>query len=303
MENNMTWPTKKLDFNAKDKLINLSGVCFWYWNTFYSFLESCGIPSTVYRQFGKDGGKYQLMRSILELLERQQRYDIIKNITTQFYNLTPTEDGIDKEKANRLLDDFRRTLGTSLLNEEVDKKEIERKVEEQKKISEERVLGKQKLQYIKDAFLKLKALDDKQKRGFEIESLFFDLLELEEFEIHRPYRVIGEQLDGHFKYEKFDYIVEIKWTDKVSSQSDLSIFDGKIRGKGQSTRGFFLSINGFDKNAISKFSGDEPRIILMDGRDFYLILEEMTTFYDLMKLKTDFLARKGNIYVNYGESI
>lgn len=295
----MTWPTKKLDFNIKDKLITLSGACFWYWNTFYSFLESCGVPSSVYRQFGKEGGKYQLMRLILELLERQQRFDIIKNIVIQFYNFTPSEDGIDREKANKLLDEFRKAIGDSILDEEIDKKEIERKIEEQKKIIEEKVLLKQKLQGIKDAFLKLKSLDDKQKRGFEIESLFFDLLELEEFEVHRPYRTTGEQLDGHFKYEKFDYIVEIKWTDSVSNQSDLSIFDGKIRGKGQSTRGFFLSINGFDTNAISKFSGDAPRIILMDGRDLFLILEELTTFYDLMKLKTDALAREGNIYANY----
>ncbi len=297
------WQTKKLDFNAKDKLINLAGVCFWYWNTFYSFLESCGIRSSLYLQFGKDGGKYQLMRSILELLERQQRYDIIKNIATQFYNLTPTEDGIDKGKANRLLEDFRRTIGKSLIDEEVDKKEVERKVEEQKRIVEEKALLKQKLHHIKETFLKLRILDDKQKRGFAMETLFFDLLELEEFEIHRPYRTNGEQLDGHFKYEKFDYIVEIKWTDGSANQSDLSTFDGKIRGKGQSTRGFFLSVNGFDTNAISKFSGDAPRIILMDGRDFYLILEEMTTFYDLMKLKTDFLARKGLIYVNYGTQV
>jgi hypothetical protein len=298
----MTWQAKKLDFNVKDKLINLSGACFWYWNTFYSFLESCGVSSSIYLQFGKEGGKYQLMRSILELLERQQRYDIIKNITTQFYNFTPGEDGIDKEGAERKLDDFRKTVGSSILDDEIDKKEIERKIEEQKKLSEERQLLKQKLQDIKKIFLELQVSTDQQKRGFDIEKLFFDLLELEEFEVHRPYRISGEQLDGHFKYDKFDYIVEIKWTKDASSQPDLSIFDGKIKGKGQSTRGFFLSINGFDENSVSKFSGDAPRIILMDGQDFYLILEELTTFYDLMKLKTDALARKGNIYISYGNN-
>src|SRR5882672_9072611 len=107
----MTWPTKKLDFNVKDKLINLSGACFWYWNTFYSFLESCGVPSNIYRSFGKEGGKYQVMRSILELLERQERHDLIKSIATQFYNFTPSEEGIDKEKAYRFLADFRNIIG------------------------------------------------------------------------------------------------------------------------------------------------------------------------------------------------
>ena len=84
-----------------------------------------------------------------------------------------------------------------------------------------------------------------------------------------------------------------------SSRLYHTIFDGKIRGKAQSTRGFFLSINGFSENAVVKFSGDSPRIICMDGQDLMLILEERVTFYDLMKLKTDHFVRKGNIYVNY----
>lgn len=50
-------------------------------------------------------------------------------------------------------------------------------------------------------------------------------------------------------------------------QKDLAIFDGKIRGKAQSTRELFLDANGFDENAVVKFSGDSPRIILMTGED------------------------------------
>lgn len=296
----MVYPTKKLDFNIKDKLINLSGVCFWYWNTFYSFLESCGIPSSVYLQFGKEGGKYQLMRSILELLERQGKYDLIKNISTQFYDFTPSEDGIDKGKANRLLSDFRKAVGSSLIEDEADKREAKKKADEQRAIEDAKRSKNERLQELKNKFLALYSATDKQRRGFDLEELFFELLELEEFECTPPYKNTGEQIDGHFKYEKFDYLVEIRWRDEPAGQSDLSVFDGKIRGKGQSTRGFLLSINGFNKNGISKFSGDAPRIILMDGQDFFLVFEERTTFYDLMKLKTDFLARKGDVYVNYG---
>ena len=290
------WQAKKLDFNVPDKLISLSGTCFWYWNNFYSFLESCGIPSSVYKQFGKEGGKYQLMRSILELLERQGKYDIIKTIAVQFYNLVPNGDGIDIDKANKQLAEFKATVGTSLIDEEVNRREIEKKREEQEKMSAEKAIYKNKLQNIKENFLTLHASEDRQKRAYELEILFFDLLELEEFEFHRPYKSKGEQIDGHFRYEKFDYIVEIKWTQIVVKQPDLSIFDGKIKGKGQSTRGFFISINGFAENTITKFSSDSPRIMFMDGQELFMILEERTTFYDLMKLKADAFARKGDIY-------
>lgn len=78
-------------------------------------------------------------------------------------------------------------------------------------------------------------------------------------------------------------------------QRDLSIFDGKIRGKAQSTRGFFLAANGFDNNAVDKFSGDAPRIVLMTGEDLAVVLDGTLPFFDLMKAKVDAIVRYGNI--------
>ena len=133
-------------------------------------------------------------------------------------------------------------------------------------------------------------------RGFELERLFFDLLHFTEFEYTKPYRTLdGEQVDGHFKYEKFDYLVEVKWTAEPTKQKDLSIFDGKIRGKAQSTRGFFLAANGFDNNAVDKFSGDAPRIVLMTGEDLAIVVDGTLPFFDLMKAKVDAIVRYGNI--------
>lgn len=290
---------KKLDFNIKNMMIKLAGTCFWYWNTFYSFLESCNISSSVYKQFGKDGGKYQVMRLVLELLERQQENDLIMNITTQFYNFIPSDDGVDRKKAEQLLGEFRKAVGGTLIQNEISTKEAEKKIAEQRKNAEEKLIYRKKLAELKKIFTELNCSSEKQKRGYDIETLFFDLLELEEFECKTPFRTKGEQIDGHFKYDKFDYLVEIKWTQEKASQSDLSIFDGKIKGKAQSTRGLFLSINGFDEIAISKYSVDSPRIILMDGQDLFFVLDERTTFYDLMKYKTDLLVRKGDIYARY----
>ena len=295
---------KKLDFNKKDLIINLAGTCFWYWDVFHSFLESCGIPSSIYKQFGKDISKYQVMRSILELLERQQRNDVIENIATQFYNLNPSEEKIDQKRAQKLLKEFRNAMGKNLIEDQIKQKEKEKKLKDQRKTAQERQLYSQKILELKNNFLKLHTYNnEKQKRGYEVEELFFNILQIEEFEYKSPYKLTGEQIDGYFKYEKFDYLVEIKWTEEKSNQSDLSIFDGKIKGKGQSTRGFFLSINGFDNNGISKFSGNSPRILLMDGQELFLILDERTTFFDLMKLKTDHFARKGDIFARFSSTL
>ena len=48
-----------------------------------------------------------------------------------------------------------------------------------------------------------------QQRGYKLEDLFCDLLELHEMDYKRPYKTRdGEQIDGHFRYEKFDYLFE-----------------------------------------------------------------------------------------------
>lgn len=122
------------------------------------------------------------------------------------------------------------------------------------------------------------------------------MLHFAEFEHTKPYRTPdGEQIDGHFKYEKFDYLVEVKWISGLLKQKDLSIFDGKIRGKAQSTRGLFLAAEGFDDNAVSKFSGDAPRIILMTGEDLAIVLNGTKLMFDVMKAKVDAIVRYGNI--------
>lgn len=290
---------KKIDFNTKNMMVNMAGTCFWYWGTFYSFLESCGIPSSVYSQFGKESGKYQTMRSILEFLERQQKYDLINNIAVEFYNLAPQEKEINIEKANKLLEDFRKSMGSSLIKNEVEQNKLKEQIEANKKILEEKKNAKQKLDNLKNEFIKLQSATNKQQRGYDLEKLFFEILGLEEFEFKPPYKTSGEQIDGHFKYEKFDYLVELKWVDGQCKQEDLAIFEGKIKSKAQSTRGFFLSINGFDDNCVLKNSGDAPRVIFADGKDIFYILDDRTSFFDLMKFKVDQLVRTGQIYVNF----
>ena len=59
-------------------------------------------------------------------------------------------------------------------------------------------------------------------------------------------------------------------------------------------------MNGFDENVIRSFSGHSPKILLMDAQDLLCVLEQRTSFFDLLKLKVDRLVRKGEIFVHYG---
>ncbi len=292
---------KKLNYEVKEKIVQLSGACFWFWDSFYSFLESCGVSKNIYKSFPRESfNKYQAMRNILNLLEEKGEIDIINGIVSNFFRLSSAidKDNVDVEKAKTLLKEFKDIVGNDPIEREVAQRAIQQKRKEANKKNQKIKIQNIGLEKVKNNFNSL--CGDKnispQQRGFNAERLFYDLLELEEFEFKRPFRNNGEQIDGHFRYEKFDYLVEIKWLDGASKQEDLSIFDGKIKGKAQSTRGLFLSFNGFDQNAINKFSGNSPRIILLDGQDFVQILNGYISFFDILKKKTDALVRFGNIY-------
>lgn len=292
---------KKIRFEIKEKIVSLSGACFWYWNSFYSFLDSCGVPKALYTRYPKESfNKYQVMRNVLENLEERNQIDAIDSIISNFYKLRNAvdRDNLDERKAKRLLEEFREAVGNDPIENEIKKQQREQaRATHRKSINVRKVQTKQ-LEQLNAYFITLTTSKEvtPQQRGYKLEELFFDLLQFSEFEYSKPYRTTdAEQIDGHFKYEKFDYLVEAKWIDGLTKQKDLSIFYGKIRGKAQSTRGFCLSANGFDENAVSKFSGDAPRTVLMTGEDLALVLSGQILFFDAMKAKVNAIVRYGNI--------
>lgn len=292
---------KKLTFEAKEKIVELAGACFWYWNGFYSFLDSCGVSKSLQQRYPREAyNKYTMMRAILEHLEQVGNTELIGSILSGFYRLhgARDRDQLDEERAKRLLSEFREAVGNDPIEAEITKRARENaRASHERHVLDHRERGR-RLEALNAEFLALASGTDvtAQQRGFGLESLFFRLLHLCELEHTPSYRTPGhEQIDGHFRFEKFDYLVEAKWTQEPTKQPDLSIFDGKIRGKAQSTRGFFISANGFDDTAIQKYSGDSPRIILMTGEDLALVLGGSALFVDAMKAKVDAIVRLGQI--------
>lgn len=282
-------------------MVGLAGACFWYWSSFHSFLESSGVPRSVHQRYPKDAfNKYDVMRNVIDVLETQGNVDTINKLISNFYCLrNPVDrDNLDVAKAKSLLDEFRKSVGNDPIEAAIREQERERARSDYERSVADTQAKAVGLTQLNDRFLALAAAIDvtPQQRGFELERLFFDLLHYAEFEHTKPYRTPnGEQIDGHFKYEKFDYLVEAKWIAGATKQEDLSIFDGKIKGKAQSTRGLFLAAGGFDENAVSKFSGDAPRIVLMTGEDLAIVLNGTLPMFDVMKAKIDAIVRYGNI--------
>lgn len=292
---------KKLSFESKEKMVELTGACFWYWGGLYSFLDSCNVPRAMQRKYPREAyNKYSFMRALLGDLDQAGNIELINSIASGFFRLKgPIDrDNLDEKKAKKLLEEFRSVVGDDPIEAEIQKRERDRaKVVREQSIANRREQA-EILEEINREFLSLVSASEvtPQQRGFKLEQLFFQLLHLSDIEHTKPYRTQGrEQIDGHFRYEKFDYLVEAKWTQDPAKQPELSVFDGKIRGKAQSTRGFFVSANGFDDTAVQKYSGDSPRIILMTGEDLALVLCGRIHFADVMKAKVDSIVRRGVI--------
>jgi len=121
-----------------------------------------------------------------------------------------------------------------------------------------------------DSFAELINSEDKKQRGFLLEDLLERIFSLYEIPNQKSFRRNegGEQIDGAFKLESWYYLVECKWTQKLTDIRQLDSLYGKISRSGKQTLGLFLSINGWSKNVCPLLKQNHDKsIILMDGYD------------------------------------
>tara|TARA_R110002049_G_scaffold171144_1_gene337695 strand:- start:46 stop:936 length:891 start_codon:yes stop_codon:yes gene_type:complete len=294
----------KLNFEVRQKVIEIAGVCFWYWDNLYNFFESCGIKKSHYLKYDGES-KYKMMRNILSDLEDKQDDKTLMAILTNLYNLKglPDKNVPDEAKAKNALKEFKEICGNDIIENELKNRKAVEKARQNKENTEAVISSSKKLQDLNKEFLGLFTTDDKQKRGYDLERIVSDLFTLNEFEFHKPYKVKNEQIDGYFSYDKFYYLLEIKWVAGFVKQGDLAVFDKKIDKKAKSTRGLFIAMDGFDEEGILSISGKEPRILLMDGEDLSLILNGTVSLKDALKAKIDKLVKEGNTYFKVRELI
>jgi hypothetical protein len=125
---------------------------------------------------------------------------------------------------------------------------------------------------LRDSLMGLQTMHP-QQRGFAFERFLNDLFELFQLAPRRSFRLVGEQIDGSFQLGQDVYLVEAKWQNQPTGQSDLLSFSGKVEGKAQWSRGVFISYSGFSQDGLEAFArGKSTRIVCMDGFDLHCAL-------------------------------
>lgn len=290
---------KQLDFQTKIKIKELCPLIFWFWSDFYKFFANIlGVnPYELERVYPKIFNKYEVTEKILDGLSEAQ----VKKLLSELYRIsTPFWWENNKKYAEWVakLKAFKEFIKIDVLEQESEEKEFKERIQE--KIKQDEII-KNKSDFLKDlynAFL-LQASEKwkEQQRGFWLEENLYKILMLENIEHKKSFRNKWEQIDGSLKFKSFDYLIECKWTKESAKQEEISIFDGKILSKAQSTRWIFISISWFDASAISRAENNgSPRIVFIDGPEIISVLQEVRTFYELLEDKEYLLTHKWNVY-------
>lgn len=286
---------KPIPFEILEQIIQCFGRSFHYKDTLASFIISCGLKPNVATKY-KDEYKFVWAKKMLsELNETDEGRIEIKKIITGLYQLRnlPDKDIKDKESGLSALRKFKELINThQIIVKEVNETKISRKtlLKEKQKIQEQR--GK-KLVELKTKFNSNITSENRQKVGFSLEDIIKDLFALSEIEYKKSYKSGTQQIDGYFRFEGFDYLVEAKWRKDQPPESKIGSFQRKVTTKLESTRGLFFSMNGFRKEVISEFNGQGANIIFFTGEDLSLMLEGRIDIKEALTKKIERAAQYG----------
>jgi Restriction endonuclease len=122
-----------------------------------------------------------------------------------------------------------------------------------------------------------------RKRGYALESIFKELMQISGIPVEEPFRIVGEQLDGAIKYDGHYYLLELKWTADKTDPKEIGHFYYKVEGKMQA-RGIFVSMNGFTDGAIATLpKGKDLKVLLLDGQHLANVIYGMYRFQELLE--------------------
>jgi hypothetical protein len=291
----------KLPFEIREALVGVCGRAFWLKDPFRSFLMSCGVPPDVYDRYSEES-KFKIARHVLAELDAKgdEGFLIQRRIVTELCKLrqVPDENVPDRDAAIKALEYLKELAVTQKLFVEEDRSTAEARTQEVRRKQAALAARAQKMEQLRAAYSAMVvSKDDPQTRGYGLEDLLAELFEAHEISYRRPYRTNTEQIDGHFEFKGFDYLVEARWRAQYPVEADLAAFKTKVDKKLTSTRGLFMSIIGFRPEIVLEFTrGVSSNIVLMDGTDLSLILEGHISLVDALDLKIQKAAQEGIIF-------
>lgn len=260
-----------------------------------SFMISAGVPKQLVYKYRHEY-KFVWARRVLEELSDSEDGRVTqRKMLTNFCKLRnlPDSNVTDRNAGLDALRNLKELAFSNQLYVEEQKKYADDRrdlAENRAKILEERT---SRLEFLKQDFGRHITSDDRQAAGYALEDIIKELFFLYDLDYRKSYRTETQQIDGHFRFEGFDYIVEAKWRKDMPTEQEIAGFKQKIDTKLDSTRGVFISIPGFRDNVIRQFSGRGANIIFWTGQDLYVVLDGRMHLHDALRSKIEKAAQEG----------
>lgn len=286
-----------LPYEIKDQIIQCFGRSFHFKDTVESFLRSAGVSRELATKY-RDEAKFVWARKLLNDLEESEEGRIIqRKILTELCKLRNVPDEVPDRDAG--LDALRKLKNLANKNqieyEEIKKDSTSRaeSLKSKTKVIEER---NNKLTDLRNSFFAGITSSDRQRSGYEFEDILKELFALSEIEYKKSYKTETQQIDGHFKFDGFNYLLEAKWRKDQPNEAEIGGFQRKVNTKLDATRGLFISVNGFRDEVITEFNGQGANVILMSGEDIMHILEGRIDLRDALQIKIEKASQYGIVY-------
>lgn len=288
-----------LPYEIRTQIIQCIGTCFHYKDNVEAFFISCGIDKRLVSKH-RDLAKFIWAKNLMsELDELPDGFELQRKILTELCKFRKLPDS-EAQNPNAGLEALKKLKILAIENkfqiEETKRDQKQRNIiaEEKSKIILER---SEKLSELKSLFYQGFSIPNRQEAGYLLEDILERLFPLFELDYRKSYKTETQQIDGHFRFEGFDYLVEAKWTESQPNEQEIGGFQRKVDTKLESTRGMFISINGFRDEVINSFQGKKSNIIFFTGEDLTHIIEGRIELKDVLRIKIAKAAQEGKVLI------
>lgn len=281
----MTTPTIPLD--VYEAAVRVAGEALYWKSSLKRIFRTSGVSENAAIRY-EALSKYAAMRSAWDDLDRLgiRGHLVQKNIIQALANIEKPDPKADQRAGTEALSELRRLVKKNTLL--VDPLEVEAAA--RKKAARDSLAAvstrREGISRLNETFRGLQSNTDPQARGYAFERLLSDLFRLHEYDFVSSYRTEIDQVDGSLTVDGFTYLIEARWRQAQAVDGDLADLANKVSRRLVSTRGLFISMAGFREEVVSLYRlSHNSKLILMDGEDLAVILDQRIGLVDAMKAK------------------
>src|SRR5258706_1287817 len=222
-----------IPYEVLEAMVQCFGRCFHFKDAMESFLSAADVERTL---VAKDKHEHKFIwarRLLSELGGTAEGRVVQRKILSALVKLRklPDEGVKDREDGLNGLRDLKEI---ALRHQLIVKKERENR-EDRERVAEERErllkVRAERLESLRKRFFDGPSSANRQAAGYSLEDILADLFNVFEIGYTPSYRTDTQQIDGHFKFEGFDYLVEAKCRADRPTEQEIGGFQRMPNGK------------------------------------------------------------------------